>query len=363
MTPIGVGSGGLAEAQAVAKKDDVNFVIARVPMGSGQFAREKTVLVTVMGEELSGIKRARIVSKRGDVKRIVGEVHADLSYDSTAEFTMDQVLSDLSKVIASDSTVAGFNMAEFKAQYEAMIAKSKESGATGDDSNPDNALKVGARKTAADFASIKGQDALKAVRDNMGPFNWCLFRGTEAKDDYSGFINAGSLSVPELVKFLPEDDCSFGLIRMGFGTGRFRRTKWIKLEFSPAQLSIVKKAKATASRAPMRGKLGPSSIDLELAEKADLTITAIIDKIKRATVIDGDGADASSRDEISVESFMKALEEEAKASAAFFGDSGDVLNAGAGASSGAVTKSVEEILKELRSTGASTNWAVFTVAA
>jgi hypothetical protein len=40
------------------------------------------------------------------------------------------------------------------------------------------------------------------------------------------FLNAGSLSVPELVRSLPEDEVTMGLVRLGFGTGRFRRIKY-----------------------------------------------------------------------------------------------------------------------------------------
>jgi hypothetical protein len=40
------------------------------------------------------------------------------------------------------------------------------------------------------------------------------------------FLNAGSLSVPELVKSLPDDEVTMSLVRLGFGTGKFRRIKY-----------------------------------------------------------------------------------------------------------------------------------------
>ena len=37
-------------------------------------------------------------------------------------------------------------------------------------------------------------------------------------------FNAGSLSVSELKRVLPEDEVLYGLVRMGFGAGQFRRS-------------------------------------------------------------------------------------------------------------------------------------------
>ena len=59
-----------------------------------------------------------------------------------------------------------------------------------------------------------------------GAFNWCLFKvggGGPGASGFGGdmsFINAGSLSVPEMVRCLPPDEACLGLLRLGFGTGR-----------------------------------------------------------------------------------------------------------------------------------------------
>jgi hypothetical protein len=50
-----------------------------------------------------------------------------------------------------------------------------------------------------------------------------------------------------------------------------------------------------------------------------MTLETIIDKVKRAAVVDGGSAD-SDEDPFSLEEFMKALREEAAANAEFFGD-------------------------------------------
>lgn len=155
-----------------------------------------------------------------------------------------------------------------------------------------------------------------------------------------------------MVKWLEDDQFYYGLLRLGFGTGRFRRTKWVFVCWSGPKVSLVKRAKAMGQRAALKTKLGPASVDIEAATLDDITLEIVIDKVKRAAVVDGDDV-KSAEDPYSVENFMKALQEEAAASAAFFGDSGLQL--------GGTTKSAETLLKELRTHGSSTNWVAFTV--
>jgi hypothetical protein len=168
------------------------------------------------------------------------------------------------------------------------------------------------------------------------------------------FVNSGSLSAPEMVKWLKDDQSCFGLLRMGFGSGRFRRTKWIFLVWSGSKVGMVKRAKAAGNRGAMKGKLGATSVDIEATSAEDVTLEAIIDKVRRATAVDGDDVKSAEGDPYSVENFMKALAEEAAASGSFFGDSGLVMGEGGG------SKSAEQLIKELHTAGSSTNWVAFT---
>jgi hypothetical protein len=139
---------------------------------------------------------------------------------------------------------------------------------------------------------------------------------------------------------------------LGFGTGRFRRTKWVFIAWSGAKVGAVKRARAMGQRATMKSKLGHTSVDIEAASLDELTLPNVIDKVKRAAVVDGD--EVHSEDPYSMENFMKALQEEAAASASFFGDSGLQVSGGS-------TKTAAEVLYDLRHTDHGTNWAAFTV--
>ena len=87
-------------------------------------------------------------------------------------------------------------------------------------------------------------------QDPAGAFNWCLFKVGSGGPGASGFggdmafLNAGSLSVPEMVRCLPPDEVCMALLRLGFGTGRFRRVKYAVVGYTGPSLGAVKKAKA-----------------------------------------------------------------------------------------------------------------------
>lgn len=156
------------------------------------------------------------------------------------------------------------------------------------------------------------------------------------------------------------DDLAFGLLRLGFGSGRFRRIKWASLVWSGPSVGAVKRARAMQARAAMRSKLGPVSVEIEASTVDDVTLAAVIDKVKRATVVDGDDIH-SEEDAFTVSAFLEALKEEAAASAGFFGDAGLVME---GPGSGAVDVSgvsAAEILTEMHRPGSEVNWAVFSV--
>ena len=77
------------------------------------------------------------------------------------------------------------------------------------------------RKTAMDLPPprLSRKEAIKSVKDEMGVCNWALFYPK------GSLYNAGSLGLHEMQGCVPEDMVLFGIVRMGFGSGRFRRVK------------------------------------------------------------------------------------------------------------------------------------------
>ncbi|KAA0145774.1 hypothetical protein FNF29_08394 [Cafeteria roenbergensis] len=126
---------------------------------------------------------------------------------------------------------------------------------------PDALERAATRKTAAEMGTVEGAKALEAVKQPLGPFNWALFKASD------------SLELPQ------------------------RR-------LHVASNEMTKTSPVTASSAE------------------EMTLDAIIDKVRRSAVVDGGAADAD-EDPYSLESFMKALREEAAANAEFYGESAD----------------------------------------
>ena len=89
----------------------------------------------------------------------------------------------------------------------------------------------------------------------------------------------------------------------------------------------------------------------------ELTLQAVIDKVRRATPVDGSEVHAGGapEDAYSMDAFLAALAEEAARSAATFGDSGLVIAGGGGGA-----RSAAAIIADIRGGGA-TNWGLFTV--
>ena len=113
--------------------------------------------------------------------------------------------------------------------------------------------------------SLVGGKMLEGVRQPLGPFNWLLLKPNA---EHLEVENAGSLSVEEMKKvcggcvlansvvgacdffassapalvwrtdacvraqWLKDDTVLYGLVRMGFGSGKFRREKWIFIHWT-----------------------------------------------------------------------------------------------------------------------------------
>ena len=71
-----------------------------------------------------------------------------------------------SKYTSCSDDSGTFSIAKMKADYEAMIEKSRSAKSDG------AAGVVLSRKTAAELGSVKAEAALKAVREPLGAWNW-----------------------------------------------------------------------------------------------------------------------------------------------------------------------------------------------
>ena len=235
------------------------------------------------------LKRGKINARKTDVRKAVGEVTLELVLGAPAQASLEHVLAELLKVIPSDDSGATVSISKLREDYEAMAAASALAAKAAEAAAAAAAAAAPAggagvvltRKTAAELGTVKADVALAAVRAADGAFNWFLC------DAAFNFVNAGSLSAPEMAKWLKEDAVLFGLLRMSFGAGRFKRTKWISLYWPGPKVGMVARAKATGARSGIKAKLGVTSVDIEATGLEDVALDIIIEKVKRSTAVDG----------------------------------------------------------------------------
>jgi len=339
--PAAAGAGGLDEMQRALPRDGVSFGLARVEMGSGAFSVAKLLFLTAVGEEASALVRARTSALKGQVRQQLGvEVHAEVALEATADCTVDVVLGRVASLFVNERGVQAGGVAALKAAYVEMLRKA--SGPAG-------------RLTAADLGGrITAQAALAHVRNPIGPFNWALFRPHKARLD---LVNAGSLSLREMRDWLAPDQTLFGLLRMGFGAGQFRRTKFVAIWWTGPDASALQRGLAQGMQGACLARVEPFSVRVTATSLEDMTLGAVISRVRGAAVIDGAGHDsarASAGDPFSETSFQAALDEEMRANADFFGDAGDAAEGAAADVSG---RTAAEVAADVR--GGRYNWAIF----
>jgi len=283
---LACGAGGVDEMRKSLPDENLPyFGMLRLTLGEGTYAREKTVLVTYAPDSCAGVKKAKAAAKKNDVRKALGDVHSEWLVTQAADLSVGPMLEAV-KFMAADSTKGGVSIAKMKSDYEAMVKANASVIGIGGKTKVDIKSATG-RLTAAEMEKkVPSNAALKAVRDVLGPFNWALFAPTEAGKELE-FVNAGSLSVNECVKWLKDDESYFGVLRMGFGEGKFRRTKWVFFTYSGPKVGVVKRSKATNCKTNMKSALGPCSVDMQATSADELALPLVIEKIKKIPGVDG----------------------------------------------------------------------------
>jgi hypothetical protein len=155
-----------------------------------------------------------------------------------------------------------------------------------------------------------------------------------------------------------EKDVLFGLLRMGFGVGRLRRTKHVFVQATGTAVPAFTRGKLGATRPKMETALAHfalSSVALEVMDAADFTVEMVIDRVRQASIIDDDDLDPDKarKSAFSVENFRAALAEEFAETGSEEADDAPQGNGGF------AERTVEEVVKLVRTPDGPVNWALF----
>ena len=270
------------------------------------------MLTQVNGEKASPVKKGKLLTKKASVKEACGELQGELTLETKEDASVPNVLETLSKSMKVDD-MGKFSIKKITEEYQAMI----DSAGPGAGGVHAIAARAASRKTAAELGDVKADEALKSVKEKVGMFNWALFK--PSKKGALDFFNAGSMSLPEMANWLKDEDVVVGLVRMGFGTGKLRRVKWVCVHWSGEKVPAVKRGLAVAATKQAQKLLEPYSCVINATSHDECDLATVVDKVRRSAVVDGDDAD-DDKNPYSVENFMKALMAEADATADYFGE-------------------------------------------
>jgi len=320
---VGYGAGGIEEMETYLPFDDdmVLFGLLDFKIGSGTFTRHKLIYMHFNGERCKNILKGRINAERKKVERVIGMTNGGFQICHADECHVDTVLSKVAKYFATDHSAGEdpLTLKELQLEYEKQVKQDQA-----------KAAKDLKRKTARDFErDFKNKEILDFVHHPSGPFNWALFKPKKKSmrtselanaklGQIASFVNAGSLSVNEMMEDIKDDQVLGGILRMGFGSGTFRRTKHIAIFWSGEEVSAVQRGAYNAKKKRLMELLKPYAFTYTAQHKEELTVSHLIDIVHKKLVVDG--TTESGHDLFSEDAFYEALGEEMRANADFFGD-------------------------------------------
>jgi len=357
LSVLGRGKLGVEElAQCVADQDRVLWGIVRFRFGAGSFARHKRVFLH-LNFARSTVARGRQNAHTNDVQKAVGSFHASVTIEDPAEVSLDEILERVQNKFIADGDVefaapkAGTANA-LKAEIEAQIAAQREAETRGS-----------ARETMVRKASVSVKSAFRAVCKPAGVLNWVWLTGPAGQEQLWA---AGQDSIAGMqAKAAAEgaQEVLHGLLRVPFGKGKLRRSKWAYVAWIGPELGAVKRGKLISGIPGMQEVIRKQAVicaTFEFTDPEDFTTDAILTRIRQVALLDGDAA----QDIFSLESYLAAMQEEADLAARE--EDGSELDEDEDAASGEAAPEepdFAETLAALSDENGAFNWAVFTLSA
>lgn len=355
---VGHGDGGIDQMREFVDDSTVQFGLARFEFGSANVRRSKVIFFHISGKRCSVVARGQLNEHQANTMQVLrGKAH---SFDASVEFTKkkhvttENVMAHVLKTLTTDD-VGEYSVQWLMKTYQQFIEESARTGAAAPTSSENVARKLWdpGHRSASLYNS--GRDALKAVALPLGQWNWVLLK---PDPDALLLVEGGAGSVDEMrdCAIAHDKEVLFGLLRMGFGVGRLRRTKYIFVQAIGSQVPAFTRGTVAATRAKMEkamAQFASSSVAVEFDDPADFSLEKVIDRVRQASVIDDDelDPDKAGKSMFSVEHFRAALAEEHRTTCSVQEQSR--VHGGFG------DKTVEEVVELVRTPGALENWALF----
>ena len=334
----------------------VQFMLIKFPIGSGTFKRNKFVYVHFVGPQCGVVKRGKWNAELGNVLKLF-QSSAGIEVTNKESLSFDFLVNQLKKVFVADD--GSFSLQKIQDEFNRRIAEEAAKLTGGSTGSEEPASPVRNRKLAVALG-LNRDSVLKAIREDLGPLNWAIFEH-DAKEPLPRLVEGGSNGIFELVEHLPEEKVLFGIFRVAFGTGRFRRTKHVMFQWTGDKVGPVARGKTNALFPQMESALAPCNISVRFVGHSDLEPEAILSKIKSAFVVDTieiatDGGKLK-KPSFSKEEYIQSLLEEQERTREFYNEPS--TDTAAVASAGPKTFPVTETISQIQQNEGGLVWAIF----
>mmetsp|Transcript_47984 Transcript_47984/g.104421 ORF Transcript_47984/g.104421 Transcript_47984/m.104421 type:complete len:570 (+) Transcript_47984:59-1768(+) len=363
---LGSGCDGVDEMQALLDDRSVLWAILRFELGSGSFRRQKMVFMHINGEECPAMKRGRANAFTSQAQRLLagGEdsegFHASVEVTQKDEVTSEKLMERIRSFFVEDDLgdIMVQWRSEGKFQRHGKVSRSMSLPAYVEPVKEKPPRCMPGHQSSELFST--GRDALRAVADPFGLWNWVLL-GADAVA--LPMVGGGTGSVDELRAFASdrEDQVFFGLLRLGFGVARLRRTRHIFLHICGKRVSVVKRGQLGALRAQMEKAVqnfAHCPVSLVDVSPEELQLEAVIDRVRRAVVVDDQvlEGDNNRRQALTVDAFREALAEDISKAEA---KARSLEEESKPATKPGSSLSVEDTVRLVRTPDGPLNWALF----
>ena len=152
------------------------------------------------------------------------------------------------------------------------------------------------------FADFTFDEIFELVRRDLSSFNWMLCKADPALPTC---VHAGSGSIPEMISFLDSRQVLYGYIRLGFGSGLLRRTKWAFFRWSGEDVPAMERGRLNAVEEAMQLLLSPHHLKFVGSCAAEVQTAAVLERISGVIKVDN-----SEDGRVTVDMLLEGLAEE-----------------------------------------------------
>jgi len=318
---LGAGTGGIAELHDIVNDAAVQWAVLRFDVGSGAFCRRKFLFLHVNGEECPIVKRGQANAYTAEAQRLLRAdnqegFHASVTVTQKDEVTEEQLTRRVGNFFVQDEM-----------EYKSIVVKERRTSTASDpgdvsestSSKPGDSQdgKSGVRRHSCpqprqeDSPFASGRDALRAVAEDSGAWNWVLVKPGPSTLQ---LVAGGTGSVEEMREELMAHDSEvlFGFLRLHFGEGRLRRAKHVFIHAVGPSVSTVARGRMMEKRPQVESEvhqLAHCHVTFATSRPEDLTLEAVVERVRRTSMIDDAVLDGDIADVYNVGAAREALEE------------------------------------------------------